>query len=207
MNVFVLCTGRSGSVTFAEACCHIDNYAVGHETRTDRLGPARLDYPARHIEVDNRLCWFLGRLEAAYGDEAFYVHLKRDEHDTARSFERRWGEGVIRAYAEDLLLGDTEHMDRFEVCLDYCRTVNANIEHFLTSKPNTMVVHLETAKEDFRTFWRHIGAEGDQERALQEWDVRHNPSGVIEARDPLPVLVGRKIGRVLKKLPAFLKYA
>ena len=42
------------------------------------IGPERLDYPDQHIESDNRLAWYAGRLEKRYGDDAFYVHLKRD---------------------------------------------------------------------------------------------------------------------------------
>ena len=84
MNVFVLTTGRSGSVTFAEACRHITNYTAGHETRVGLVGDDRLAYPGDHIEVDDRLAWLLGRLEDAYGDAAFYVHLRRDEQRYGR---------------------------------------------------------------------------------------------------------------------------
>ena len=63
MNVFVLTTGRSGSLTFAEACRHITNFSCGHETRVGLIGAERLAYPDQHIEVDNRLAWFTGRLE------------------------------------------------------------------------------------------------------------------------------------------------
>ena len=102
MNVFVLCTGRSGSTTFYRACRHITNYSAGHELNTSEVGRARLDYPEDHIEVDNRLSWLLGRLDQAYGDRAFYVHLTREEEATARSFDRRWASrySIIRAYAE-----------------------------------------------------------------------------------------------------------
>ncbi len=47
MNVFVLTTGRSGSLTFAEACRHISNYSSGHETRVGLIGAERLAYPGR----------------------------------------------------------------------------------------------------------------------------------------------------------------
>ena len=66
MNIFVLCTGRCGSMTFTKACGHIDNFSSAHESRCGRLGNERLAYPENHIEVDNRLSWddFNGR----YGD-------------------------------------------------------------------------------------------------------------------------------------------
>ena len=74
-NVFVLCTGRCGSTTFVQACQHIENYTASHESKISLLGDQRLEYSQNHIEVDNRLSWFLGSLDKKYGDNAFYVHL------------------------------------------------------------------------------------------------------------------------------------
>src|SRR3972149_9948429 len=103
MNVFVLTTGRSGSLTFATACGHITNYTTGHETRRMLLGAERLAPPARHIEVDNHLAWFLGRLDGAYGDGAFYVHLRRDDEAVAASYSRRWNKPLLSAYRKGVL--------------------------------------------------------------------------------------------------------
>jgi hypothetical protein len=103
MNVFVLNTGRCGSTTFAAACAHVTNFTVAHESRVGALGAARFDYPRRHIEVDNRLSWFLGRLEQRWGQEAFYVHLTRDVEATARSFSARYSRGIMLAYRTAIL--------------------------------------------------------------------------------------------------------
>src|SRR6056297_1986666 len=89
-NVFVLSTGRVGSVTFGKACEHFTNYTSGHETRCRETDDARLAYPKGHIEVDNRLAWYLGRVEKTFGDNAFYVHLVRDPEKIAASYDRRW---------------------------------------------------------------------------------------------------------------------
>ena len=82
MNVFVLCTGRCGSTTFSKAASHMTNITAGHETRCSLIGNLRLAYPPSHIEVDNRLSWFLGRLDCTYGKNACYVHLQRDLLDS-----------------------------------------------------------------------------------------------------------------------------
>lgn len=68
---------------------HATNVSVGHETRVD-LYDGRVVYPQDHIEIDNRLAWFLGLLEETYGDEARYVHLERDPDKVASSMLRRW---------------------------------------------------------------------------------------------------------------------
>ena len=176
MNVFVLNSGRCGSTTFIRACTHIRNYSAGHESRIHRIGPGRLAYPERHIEADNRLSWYLGRLEQAYGERAFYVHLSRDRGATAASFARRADFGIMQAYREGILLGGTEGQDALDLALDYLETVDTNIRLFLGDKPLRMDFRLETAKEDFTRFWRQIGAEGELHRALAEWDVNHNAS-------------------------------
>ena len=176
MNVFVLCTGRCGSVTFARASGHATNFSAGHETRSGVVGDGRMAYPPRHIEADNRLSWMLGRLERAYGDDAFYVHLRRDAEATARSLLKRYGRGIIRAYQAAILLDCPDDADPMEVCLDYCHTVNSNIEHFLGNKSRVMTVRLESARDDFQDFWRAIGATGDLSAALGEFDVKHNAS-------------------------------
>lgn len=174
-NVFVLSTGRCGSKTFAEACAHIENFTAAHESRMNRVGPDRLAYPPGHIEVDNRLSWLTGRLARRFADEeTFYVHLRRGREGTARSFLDRWGRGIIRAYARGVLAGAHREQDPIEVCLDYCRTVNANIEEFLSKRPNSMTVRLEDIDEAFPRFWERIGADGDVEAAMEEWAIRYH---------------------------------
>jgi hypothetical protein len=176
VNVFVLNTGRCGSVTFIEACRHIRNYSAAHESRVTQIGEQRLAYAANHIEADNRLCWFLGRLDRAYGDSAFYVHLRRDIDATAASFVKRRDFGIMKAWREGILLGGQPEQSDSAIALDYIDSVEANIEHFLRDKSRHITVRLENAKADFTAFWHRIGAEGDLDRALAAWDTIHNAS-------------------------------
>lgn len=181
MNVFILCTGRSGSVSFIEACKFITNFSAGHETRSRLLGDERLNYPLKHIEADNRLSWILGRLEMKYGAEAFYVHLKREAQPTAQSFMKRFDNrgSIIRSFAEGIHLQPIKNLtedDKLQVCLDYVETVNGNIEAFLKDKPKVLTMNLENIQEDFKVFWNRIGAEGNLEKALEEFQMKHNKS-------------------------------
>lgn len=172
-NVFVLCAGRCGSTTFAQAAKHLTNFTSGHETRAGLIGEDRVAYPARHVEVDNRLTWFLGRLYQRYGAAALYVHLRRDRMATARSFVRRYEDGIMAAYRRQILMGLPDDADPLAVCLDYVDTVTARIEHFLRDKPR-LDVRLEHAQTDFALFWRAVGGEGDLGAALREWETCHN---------------------------------
>jgi hypothetical protein len=139
------------------------------------LGEERLNYPKHHIEADNRLSWLLGRLDRKYEDNAIYVHLKRNISDTAASFVKRYSGGIIKAYrGSGIIMGLPEDSDPLSVAIDYCNTVNANIELFLKDKTRRMKFSLESAKQDLPIFWELIGAEGNIDKALLEFDVRYN---------------------------------
>lgn len=212
MNVFVLSTGRCGSTTFARACEHITNFSVAHESRKEKLYD-RVKYPKNHIEVDNRLTWFLGRLDRQYGQEAFYVHLKRNREATAKSYARRYERGIIKAYREEIIPDAEYHqtVSPIDVCRHYYDTVNRNIELFLEDKNRSMEFRLESAKEDFREFWDRVGAEGDLSAGLAEWSRKYNASDREEISDQqtqsFPAWAVEKSVRIMRKLPHFLRNA
>ena len=176
MNVFVLNTGRCGSTTFIKACQHITNYTAGHESLISKTGSHRLDYPADHIEADNRLSWFLGRLDKKFADSALYVHLKREPEAVAASFSKRIDFGILRAYEQGILMHQQHQRTAHDIALDYIETVNANIELFLKDKSNKMEISIENAGSGFTEFWGKIGAEGNLDEALKEWDINYNAS-------------------------------
>lgn len=176
MNIFILNSGRCGSTTFIRACGHISNYSADHESRVGLVGDARLTYPERHIEADNRLCWILGRLDRQYGKEAFYVHLTREYDAVAASFVQRAEvhTGIIKAYREGILRHAEPQIPSPALVADYLETIETNIALFLRDKPRQMAFRLEKAERDFPRFWREIGAQGDLEKAMAEWRIRHN---------------------------------
>ncbi len=178
-NVFVLCTGRCGSTTFATAMGHATNFTAAHESRSHMTGPRRFAYPEGHVEVDNRLAWCLGRLEQTYGDTAHYVHLIRDPAAVAQSFVGRQNYGLIKAYRETLLLNlvlRAPKTDIRAIADDMVDTITSNIQHFLHGKSRVMTLHLEEIEQGFPAFWHWIGASGDLGAAMAEWRVRHNAS-------------------------------
>ena len=195
MNVFILSTGRCGSTTFVRACSHIQNFTSAHESRHGLLGDERLRYGDNHIESDNRLSWFLGRLDETYGKEAFYIHLTRDHNEISKSYIKRYQSGllnvhsysIINPYSRNIVGNAHSKNEPFEIGLDYCKTVDSNISFFLRDKPNVINVSLEEIKPGFREFWERIGAKGNLDAALNEWDVRHN------AGTKAPILSGLKL--------------
>jgi len=181
-HVFVLGTGRCGTMTFSAACTHFDNFTAAHESRTRLLGAERFDYPDHHIEVDNRLSWFLGELDRRFDDdETFYVHLTRSSDEVVESYARRWDSGfrssIGRAFGYGIVIRgrewppeDVESVLRF-----YVDTVTSNVDSFLRGR-NGMTIALERLDEQFESFADRIGATGDLGAAHRELDVRHNAS-------------------------------
>jgi hypothetical protein len=178
-QVFVLCTGRCGSTTFARACKHADNFTAAHESRTFRLGAKRFAYPPNHIEVDNRLAWVTGRLDARFGDAPYFVHLSRNRAETAASLANRNGFGLMKAYRSGILpnlLRRLPETPALEIAEDLIDTITANITLFLRDKTRVMHISLETMQQDFPKFWHWIGATGDLDAAMATFATRHNAS-------------------------------
>jgi len=67
-------------------------------------------------------------------------------------------------------------------------------------------VQLKNAKEDFEHFWKVIGADGDLESALDEWSRKYNSTG-SGAKVNRRTRIFRKIARLAKKLPTFIRKA
>lgn len=206
MNVFVLTTGRTGSLSLERACSHITNYTAAHESRCNELGAERLNFPDNHIEIDNRLAWFLGDLEDKYGDDAVYIHLIRDEEKVAASYAKRWNRetSIVRAYAYGILkLQEHQIENPEEICLDFVQTTNSNITRFLSSKSNKMTFDLSRNEVDFKKFWELISAEGDYDLAFAELNAKHNATGSDKDLNSF----WNKSLRIAKKLPSFIRNA
>jgi len=181
MRVFILCTGRTGSSTFAKACQHISNYTSGHETLTKKLGDKRFAYPNWHIEADNRLSWHLGTLNKKFPDDVFYVHFTRNQNQVVSSYAKRYFQpgSIVDAYCNGIKKTPPEKLNnsqRIQACEDYVVTINDNIENFIENKANSMSIDIENIKEDFPVFWEKIGAIGNLSKALEEFEIKYNAS-------------------------------
>lgn len=206
-NVFVLCAGRTASTAFAAACSHFTNYTAGHETRATVVGASRLDYPQGHIEIDNRLAWFLGGLDERYGDDAYYVYLTRDLDAVARSYLNRWHltVSIVRAFAQGILMKrDISASERLDICRHYAEAVDQNIRCFLKDKPNVKFIRLESIQDEFEQFMAWIDAQGDTKKALEEWQVRHNLNKKPGIKR-IAIAALRKVQRAMISFPGWLR--
>ena len=174
-------------MTFIRACEHITNYTAAHESRRHLVGADRLAYPPDHIEADNRLAWFTGRLDRDYGDEPLYVYLRRDPDKVVASYAERYDLGILRAYRRQILWKVPHDSDPETIARDYLETMSTNIELFLRDKSKVMEFQLENAREAFPAFWQRIGAEGDLDAALATFETHHNSTAdTVHRWQPTP---------------------
>ena len=193
-NVFVLGTGRCGTVTFSEACTHLSGWTSSHESRVRLLGAERLDYPTRHIEVDNRLSWFLGSLGRRFETErTLYVHLRRDRDQVVASFERRWHtsarHGIIRAFGHGVISRskDWDDGDIRSVCETYVDTVRDNVDEFLSGGGRTsMSIDIEDGVAGFAAMADRIDTRYRTDAVADAMAVHHNASVIDRPSNDSP---------------------
>ncbi|MCK4746434.1 MAG: hypothetical protein KAT15_05340 [Bacteroidales bacterium] len=188
MKVFVLGTGRSGTKTFARACEHLTNYTVSHNSLREGAGFDHkwsvLKSKDQHIEVDDRLSWLLPVMERLHGDDAYYVHLWRDPAKVVRSYARpgrlhlqgsllsTFYHGILGTPAEKRKVRAADAEKAGAICVE---VINKNIENFLEDKSNRIFIDIDDPKEPYRHFLQEIGAEGDLEAALTEFEAIYDP--------------------------------
>jgi hypothetical protein len=190
MKIFVLGTGRSGTKTFTRACEHLSNYTVSHNSLREGEGFDHkwnvLQSTDGHIEVDDRLSWLLPVLERLHGDDAYYVHLWRDPRKVIRSYARpgriylqgslfgTFYHGILGTPAEKRKVSREDRERAGELCVE---VINQNIEAFLEGKSHKIFIDIDQPRESFLNFLREIGAEGDLDAAVAEFDEIHDPVG------------------------------
>lgn len=170
MRVFVVGTGRCGSVTFSKACSHITNFTCAHESYC----PDR-SYPDNHIEVNCQYHSCMASLMLKYPD-AFWVHLLRKKEDCVASLAAmNYGTEMHKWY--ELYPTLCFPPDNIEVTAgQFYDDVTARIRALMSLLPpsRTCVIHLENIQHQWTYFWEAIGATGNFEQSLATWSTKHN---------------------------------
>lgn len=181
MRVFVVGTGRCGTVTFSKACRHISNYTSAHERMAQQPAVAnRLKIPDNHIEVDPHLFYYLASIIQKYPD-ALFIHLTRDVDKVTRSQIRRpstrtRGIGPLVSVCLQQNYWKMNDSHRREAIKFLVSSTIDNIRAILKTADNVAEVCIDDLHEWFPSFWKSIDAEGDLERAVAECKIKHNAS-------------------------------
>lgn len=166
MRVFVIGTGRCGSVSFFHACKHITNYTVGNETYN-----LNLEYPDNHIEVNPQLRLCLSKLIRKYPDSLF-VHLIRNENDCVKSLAALNHGQVMEAYT--ILYPSITSPSLIETAKVFYECENELICTQLREATYKYTYLLELTEYLFPEFFIRIKARGDLFAALDEWKTPKN---------------------------------
>lgn len=173
MKVFVLGTGRCGTMTFAKACSHITNYTSGHETHAGRID---LNFPNNHIEIDAHLCHYLSILLQKY-PTAVYVHLQRNQEDCIKSLSKRrsFVSWANFAFQIKRTLTPAEYKKLAEI---HYHNTNDMIPRLIHSENKATYIHvdIEQALQQWLQFWTTLSAKGAFNRAAREFYFRYNSS-------------------------------
>jgi len=167
MRIFVVGTGRCGTVTFSKATTHIKNYTSGHETNTSGLTNNNLKYPDNHIEIDHRMSYFIPILKTSYPN-AYWVHLQRERTSCIHSLAKRQSLLKFGSFH----LGSTQHKI-LNLAEYYYENTNMLITQLV---PNAQHIWLHDISEGFKLFWEKIGAIGDINIAMNELSIKYNKS-------------------------------
>jgi hypothetical protein len=172
-KVFVLGTGRCGTVTFSHACRHLTNFTVGHETPIpEDLNFGRQD----HIEVSPRLTWVLSLLEYQFAQEdgTFFVQLQRDKQGVCDSWTSR-GQNRGASHFGRLTWGDQSRPPPDVVnsmCYDSMTWAISQLGERYPHK--YMLIRLETVEQQWDEFCTRIGAAGDLDAGRAEFKKKYN---------------------------------
>lgn len=209
MRIFVLTAGRTASTTFSNACGSIKGMSSGHETNAGVV-EGRLEYPENHIEVDNRLIWFLPMLEEKYNEDVIYVYLKRSPSEVAKSYKKRWyvNCSVVRAFFNNILMAERipTDVEKDKACELYAHLADKTIEHFLSGKDNKYVVNVESLEDDFLGFIESVGFDFDKDAAISIIRQKSNLNLPLAKRLSLKKFF-LKVFRVIKGFPEYLRYS
>lgn len=204
-NVFVVTPGRTASMTFANACSRIVNYSAAHESRARFLGSERFSYPKDHIEIDNRLIWFLPLLKDKFGANAKLVYLFRDPDKVAESYHKRWNnpESIVRAYGEGILMhGTVDSSRRLAICRDYAYRVDEIARTFVRSNGG-IIVNLDSIESDFVFFLDWIDADCEKYDCLSVFQEVFNQNSARPKRGSFKK-IPQKIARICSEFPDWI---
>lgn len=156
MRVFVVGTGRCGSVTFYQACKSLAaaGYTAAHESHENSIPGVFPGYPDNHIEVSPPLAPAVALLKKNYPGSK-WVHLKREQQACVRSLSYSlWS--PMEWYSRLVFMG-WHPMHLIDVANSYYAITNAAIEDALRDTDH-MTIQIEDAASQWQTFCTWIGA-------------------------------------------------
>lgn len=183
MRVFVIGTGRCGTVTLSRALALQASFSVGHESRAAHFRD-RLFYPDRHIEIDNRLTWFASLLREIYEvNETVFVHMRRDPYEVAMSYAVRYRPGgLMHAFMHGIIQttpGRGDYEERLHTALLMVNAIQAQCDLFLQTVPLAVTIDLHAPDSGLKILCEYTGLQSHEEDFVKAMGHVHNATRPI----------------------------
>jgi hypothetical protein len=162
MNIFLISPGRTGTHALSVALKHLDGFTSEHESKSNKLGEARLVYQNNHIESDNRLFWFIEKLTQNYGNTSILVIVNRDKEKIVNSYSKRWGKvNILKSYSQGILMRPLAE-NSTKIVRDYVNHVYDTLFFYQERWCKYIEIDIENPEEGMRDLLKYV----DQENKL-----------------------------------------
>ena len=170
MNVFVFGTGRCGTVCFEAACQHATNYTSAHESNNSLLR-----YPDRHIETNSQFR-MVGPELIANHPGAVFVWLTRETSKVETSYDLLDQGEWLSTWA--LFMNSVKPNTRAHMAHIAVRQMLRDCQSLWDAVYPTKryLIDIDAPRQQFTAFWLGIGAKGDMDAALAEFNRPRNTS-------------------------------
>ena len=167
MRVFVVGTGRCGTSTFYHACRHIHNYEAYHEPNSGQVDSFETEDQV--INVSSQFVVRIPELLKKY-PESKWIHLIRNRDQCVESLAKCCPvemDGYVRQWCQ-IFQCNLTRASQF-----YYDSINSMIELMLRNQ-SCLTMNLPIRRPAWMTFWSFVGAQGDFESSLREWESCYN---------------------------------
>lgn len=170
MNVFVIGTGRCGTLTFSKASKFFEGFTAAHESKTKNNN---LVYMDNHIESDPHLFWHLPNLIRQY-PKAIYVHLVREKTACVKSLSKR---PSLYNYAAISEMTSKAQTDLKKIASKYYDFINGFIENFFVGRKEIYIkMSLPPTEKEWASLHKALGKPKGFKRSFAVWNKKYNAS-------------------------------
>lgn len=174
-NIFIISPGRTATYAMSKAFSNVSDYTCAHESRVGFFNDQRINYPDNHIELDNRLSFYLPQLTRKYSKKnSLLVIVNRDRNSIAKSYNKRWRKiNIMKAFSQGIHMNDLQS-NNIDVCLAYVNYIYETIDYFKPQWDNVLEIEFSDLNFGIEQILKKINKINDLENVLEEMKNKSN---------------------------------
>lgn len=178
-NVFIISPGRTATSAMSKALSHVSGFTSLHESRVSFLQDERINYPNFHIELDNRLSFYMPQLTKKYSKkESLLVIINRDRKSIAESYNKRWRKiNIMKAFSQGIHMRNL-NSNNIDVCLAYVNYVYETLDYFKNDWDNVLEVDFSNLNAAITQILKRINKIEDLDNVLNEMKNKSNLNSI-----------------------------